>query len=95
MAKPFITFHAVWGNDDVFVDLNLLKREWLAIKRGKKVTRWKTYAYEGRRHQSYWMFNYPTVGELEIGYDDGGQGFVGRIDDLDFTIHSPAARSAP
>jgi hypothetical protein len=38
------------------------------------------WSEEGFSHD-YWLFNYGGPGSLDVEYDDGGQGFVGRFED--------------
>jgi hypothetical protein len=92
MATPYVTLIAVWGNDDVIVELLLLKREWLEIQNGEKFVGKRTYYYEAERYTSYWLFNFPTRGKIQIDYgDEGATGFIGDIENLRIVFKSPRA----
>jgi hypothetical protein len=71
-----------WGNDEVEVSLRLTRAEWETITKGEEFSKGgRGYYYEGERFHDYWYFNNEHPGSLEVTYDDGGQGFVGDLDD--------------
>jgi hypothetical protein len=73
-----IKFSVTWGSGDVCVELPVTQSQWEEIKRGDDVTvRGKGYWYEGERFQDTWYFSGGLDGELRVGYDDGGEGFIG------------------
>jgi hypothetical protein len=74
-----------WGYD-VTVYLQVSRRNWSKIIKGKKITvRGKGYYYEGDFFWDYWDFSGGIDGKLEVRYGspkDGyydGQGFTGRL----------------
>jgi hypothetical protein len=71
-----------WGNDCVEVTLRLTRTEWDNITRGHRFIKdGRGYRYEGARFHDTWRFNYDHPGSLEVDYDDGGQGFIGDLDE--------------
>lgn len=70
-----------WGYC-VDVSITLTPEEWAAIKAGESFsTCGDGYYYEGEAFQDYWHLGGGLQGSLEVTYDDGGPGFVGKLRD--------------
>lgn len=84
------TLAAIWGNDEVRVELRLDKDQWERISRGEYMKiDGEGYWYDGDWFKDIWEFNKDLRRqELIIWYgqpsegDFSGQGYVGPIDDL-------------
>jgi hypothetical protein len=77
-----IEFEASWYYDLIQVTLRVTRKEWDEIITGLNFAKkGRGYMSEEGFCQDYWHFNYTGPGLLEVSYDDGGQGFVGSIED--------------
>jgi hypothetical protein len=67
--------------------LTLKKAEWKTIMQGLPFSKNGNgyWSEEGFSHD-YWLFNYGVPGSLEVEYDDGGQGFVGHLEDAQIEV---------
>ena len=97
-----VTIGAEWGYD--MHEITMSFGQWLQILGGTTELIEKPYFYEGQRFTGVWSFN--GNGYLEVGYDDGGQGWEGRLESLELidgpklegadlaklAVHAPAAR---
>ena len=72
-----VTIGAEWGYD--MHELVMPFEQWLRILGGEDDLIEKPYLYEGKRFMGAWSFD--GNGRLEVGYDDGGQGWEGRLQD--------------
>jgi hypothetical protein len=73
-----VTIGAEWGYD--MHELTMSFEQWLRILGGESSRCENPYIYEGTRFTGIWSFD--GNGRLEVGYDDGGQGWEGRLADL-------------
>jgi hypothetical protein len=74
-----VTIGAEWGYD--MHELMMSFEQWLRILGGEDDRIEKPYIYEGKQFMGVWCFD--GNGCLEVGYDDGGQGWDGRLQDLE------------
>lgn len=77
------TLRVSWADDVVEVSMRISSSEWRNVKDGVNFRKkGRGYWYEGEFFQDYWGFNGDGPGSLIVWYgDDGGQGFVGQVDD--------------
>jgi len=68
-----------WGYD--LHDCPMSLQTWKRIVAGNPVRRTEPYWYEGQRFTGEWSFNSDGPGSLVVGYDDGGEGFIGTLHD--------------
>src|SRR5215469_1305300 len=79
-TRRTVTISVYW--DCVEASVKLTRQDWEAIKAGKKVGECgEGYWYEGKKYHDYWNFGGGLAGSLEVTYDGGGQGFVGKLCD--------------
>jgi len=79
-TRRTVTISVYW--DCVEASVKLTRRDWEAIKAGGEFHEiGEGYYYEGEKFQDYWNFAGGLEGSLEVTYDGGGQGFVGRLCD--------------
>jgi hypothetical protein len=74
-----VVLHADWGYDDHEVSIPFDR--WLRIVTGHADVIRRAYHYEGERFLGEWKFD--GQGGLVVGYDDGGEGWVGDLTGLD------------
>lgn len=84
-----VTIGAEWGYD--MHELTMSFERWLRILGGEGNLIEKSYLYEGKRFMGVWSFD--GNGRLEVGYDDGGQGWEGLLQDLEL-IDGPKLEDA-
>jgi hypothetical protein len=77
-AMGKVTIGAEWGYE--MHELVMPFERWLRIVAGEDDRIEKPYIYEGKRFLGVWQFD--GKGHLEVEYDDGGQGWGGRLQDL-------------
>ncbi len=77
-AMGKVTIGAEWGYE--MHELLMPFERWLRIVAGEDDRIEKPYIYEGKRFLGIWCFD--GKGRLEVEYDDGGQGWGGRLQDL-------------
>jgi len=74
-----VTIGAEWGYDMHEISFSLDR--WLRIVAGNPDEIARSYRYEGERYKGEWRFD--GHGALEVGYDDGGVGWTGSLEELD------------
>ncbi|MFN5495574.1 MAG: hypothetical protein ACK5C3_03220 [bacterium] len=84
-----VTIGAEWGNE--MHELMMSFEQWLRILGGEDDLVERPYRYEGKRFMGVWSFD--GNGRLEVGYDDGGQGWEGLLQDLEL-IDGPKLEDA-
>jgi hypothetical protein len=84
-----VTIGAEWGYD--MHELTMSFEQWLRILGGEDDLIEKPYLYDGKRFMGVWSFD--GNGRLEVGYDDGGQGWEGLLHDLEL-IDGPKLEDA-
>ena len=84
-----VTIGAEWGYD--MHELMMSFEQWLRILGGEDDLVERPYRYEGKRFMGVWSFD--GNGRLEVGYDDGGQGWEGLLQDLEL-IDGPKLEDA-
>ena len=58
LKKQGTLLRAIWGNDDVVVELLVSRRTWSKILKGQELTlRRQGFAYEGDFYRDYWDFS--------------------------------------
>jgi hypothetical protein len=71
-----------WYYGLISVTLKLHRTEWRKILQGIPLRKdGRGYMSEEGFCHDYWLFNFERPGSLEVDYDDGGQGFVGDLED--------------
>ena len=80
MSKYFRVF---WADGEVEVSIQLSSLEWHSVKSGNSLIKSGLgYKYDSEFFQDRWCFNHYPDASLVVEYgEDGGQGFVGDIDD--------------
>jgi hypothetical protein len=78
-ALGSVTLGAEWGYD--MHEMSISFDRWLRIVAGNRDEIARSYRYEGERYKGEWRFD--GRGELEVGYDDGGVGWTGSLEELD------------
>jgi hypothetical protein len=72
-----------WPEDWKSIVLN--PKEWAEVLAGNPYSiRGRGFYYEGEKFHDGWFFNGSMTGELIVTYgDDGGTGFIGKLEDAD------------
>lgn len=83
-----VTVGVMWGYD--MHELSMSYAQWLRIVSGEPWAKEKQFAYEGERFTGVWTFD--GNHQLVISYDDGGEAWIGGLDDLDF-VKGPLVES--
>ena len=76
-----VTIGVEWGYD--MHEFNLPFRAWLEILNGRRLNFAQPYFYEGARFKADWRFDVRDVDHLDVGIEDGGQGWVGPLNGVD------------
>lgn len=75
-----------WANGEIEVAIQLSSEEWQSVTDGQKLIKnGAGYIYDEEFFQDRWCFNsYPNA-SLVVEYgQDGGEGFVGNIEDSEY-----------
>jgi hypothetical protein len=71
-----------WPDD--WKEIILRPGDWESILAGHKFSEFgEGYIYEGKEYQDYWVFSGGLDGALRVLYDDGGEGFIGTLEDAE------------
>jgi hypothetical protein len=74
---------SVYWPDD-WKEINLSPEEWEAVLAGEELCECgQGYSYEGEEFQNTWHFAGGLEGELRVTYDDGGEGFIGTLEEAE------------
>jgi hypothetical protein len=80
-----------WYYDLIRPTLKLHRTEWEKILTGVPFRKnGRGYMSEEGWCHDYWFFNFSWPGSLEVGYDDGGQGFSGSFADALIEANEPS-----
>jgi hypothetical protein len=75
-----VTVSVEWGYELHSIEIG--PRKWMRISNGEEVTIDSVGYYEGEEFSVSWCFNTDPQDTLIVTYgDDGGMGFVGKIDE--------------
>ena len=79
-----IKLSVYWPDDWKSVILSM--SEWEEILSGKEFSKdGEGYGYEGEEYFDLWWFEGGLDGDVEVTYDDGGTGFIGKLSDEEIT----------
>lgn len=81
--RKYVDVNVSWCYGECSPTAKIPLSDWDAILRGKKKGAFAWYWYEGKRYGASFHFNHKGPGTLSVTYDDGGEGFIGRISEAD------------
>lgn len=77
--RKYVDVTVYWGGGGVVATVKIPIDDWEDIRSGNEYTESTTYWYEGKRFTACFDFNSPKTGGLRVTYNDGGEGFIGKI----------------
>jgi len=80
-VRKYVYVNVSWCYGDCSPTAKVPLADWDKILKGKKVSASAGYWYEGKRFSAYFSFNHDGPGTLLVGYNDGGVGFDGHVND--------------
>lgn len=83
--RKYVDVNVSWCYGECSPTAKVSLEEWERILKGEHVVVDACYWYEGKRYSAYFSFNGSGRGTLTVGYEDGGEGFIGRIGQADIT----------
>lgn len=74
---------SVYWSDD-WKQIVLTPEDWESVLAGEEFKdAGEGYSYEGKNSQDWWYFSGGLQGALQVTYDDGGEGFIGKLEEAE------------